>query len=340
MPDDLRPARTRPSPERLAQIAAAVFDAPVRRIAAPGGRGRSSVRVIFDDRSVIATWRADSRRFATEVEVLRRLSEAGAPVPAWLGTAEGVMFQGDAGSARLSAQLTDPDRARAAARAALDSLWTLKRIAADIGLAGDLPALGMGEAWLSPFCAAPARLSRRLGLDAPRLDIPALADTLVRQPRHFVKWDARPGNAAPQPDGRVIWYDWEHAGRRAGPEDAAFLAGDEFWTLDADTTLELYARSDPQVTPGMMIYVTRFAVLQAVQRLALIARQARETGWTDPAGALRYDRIGADPDRVAALCARAADLSGRDRLLRPMVDWFARLPAALAAHVRRPAQVN
>ena len=128
----------------------------------------------------------------------------------------------------------------------------------------------------------------------------------------------------------MIWFDWEHAGRRGGPEDFGFLAGDEFWPLGADVTLELFARSAPGITPTMMRFFTCFTTLQMAQRLEMILGRVRRKGWSDPETALRYDRIGASPDMLERLGAHGADWASRDARVRPLVDWFPRVVRAIA----------
>ena len=194
----------------------------------------------------------------------------------------------------------------------------------------------MSHDWLTPFCNMPGQLSRRLGLPAPALDMEALATGLVAAPRYFVKWDARPGNAAVQADGRVIWFDWEHVGRRAGFEDFAFLAGDEFWTLGADRSLELFARASERVSDSALRFLVCFTTLQAVQRLDMILNRIERAGWTDGDRALRLDKIGATPQMAQRLSLHGADWAARDARVAPLAGWFEKVGAALIARTPPP----
>lgn len=320
------------SPPEIAEAARACFGQEVLRISAPGGRARDSVRVTLTDRSIIATQRSTRRAFEMERAVLKRLSEAGAPVPRYLGHQDSLLFQEDVGRARLSVQLEKLPEPRKTeiALAAFQSLWHLKDVARDTGLTDSLPVVAMSNDWLTPFSDMPAALSRDLGLAPPNLDIEALVRAVLLPPDQFVKWDARPGNAALDQTGRVIWFDWEHAGRRGGPEDFAFLACDEFWPLGADATLELFARSSPDVTPTMLRFLVCFTTLQIVQRFEMILGRVQRKGWSDPDRALRYDKIGASPALLDRLGAHGADWASRDERVKPLVDWFPRITRAIA----------
>lgn len=323
-------ADTRPrlSPADIAEAAEAHFKQEVLQISAPGGELRASVRVAFANATVIATQRPEARGFDMEVNVLQRLSAVGAPVPRYLGQRNGVLFQEDAGRARLSVQLATlpAERRLEIAEAAFESLWELKAKAAETGLEAELPILAMNQAWLTLFCNMPATLSKSLGVPVPALDIEGLGRIVVQTPKSFVKWDARPGNAALSADGRVLWFDWEHAGRRAGPEDFAFLAGDEFWPLGAELTLGLFTRTAPQASKAgfqqTLRFLTCFTTLQIVQRMDLIRQRLHRKGWADAKTALRYDRVGATPNILRKLALRGSDWASRDPVLKPLEAWF------------------
>lgn len=310
----------------LAALAAEVFGRPVLRITAPGGRGRASLRVVFDGLSVIATIRQDPLRRRREADLLRRLSGLGAPVPALLAERGGVLFQSDAGSRRLSAELArlaGPAQ-DAAAQRAIAALAVIRRAAADSGLTAELPSIGRSGAWLGDFAQGPLALSRHLGIAPPPILPEALAAAVAAPARAFVKWDARPGNAAVQPDGSVLWFDWEDAGLRGGAEDLGFLMADEFWPLDAARALPLAGAEGAAEER----FLARFVALQIVRRLEIIHGRLRLAGWDDPAGALRNDRIGADPAAILRLCRHGTGWAALDPLTAPLADWFGAVAAA------------
>ncbi len=331
--------REKLTPENVARICARIFDQPVEKVTAPGGNSRESLRVHFPARTIIATQRAWPGRMRLEMEVLRRLSEQGAPVPAFLGGTEQMFFQADLGPRRLTGEL-----AIAAGRGdttmmlrALESLVSIREAAARADLAAIVPALGERPEWVAGLVRTVVRTSEMLGIDAPSLDFAALDAALLVPARRFVKWDARPGNASVGADGRVAWFDWEHCGRRQGIEDFAWLTGDEFWPWPSETVLPALERILPAHSAADLSYLTLFISFHFVQRLTLIlGRQARH-GWEDRTHAMRYDRIGTDPELARRLCRHGAGWAVHHRLTRPMVAWFAEAADALA-HLAPPDQ--
>ncbi len=319
-----------PPAEDAAQAAEALFGDPVDRITAPGGRRRASVRVHLGGRSVIASWRADPARRAREIALLEALAREDAPVPRFLGQSRGWSFQSDAGNRRLTAELErqDAQGRETVAAAALESLLQIKRAARRRGLVADLPPIANGSEWLGRFARGLVRLAERLGIPAPDYDAAALARGLTSLPLTFIKWDARPGNAAIAADGRVIWFDWEDYGRRAGVEDAAFLVADEFWPLPADSSRDLLRRTG-FVAPGHEPLFIRFAVLQGIERCRLILGQQGRHGWQDAARMRRYDRIGVSRELALRVTATAAALAGMDGAAQPLARWLDHAAMAL-----------
>jgi hypothetical protein len=212
----------------------------------PGNRGKGSFRVRLEDRSVIATRRGNAQRAAMEAVVLQALTSRQAPVPRMLAFDGSWMIQQDVGERRLSEALFHA-RGQEGERwleAAVESLAAIQEAGRAARLERLLPVLGGGDEWLEELVEVPGRLARRLDLPAPAAPA-ALADLAgllkVSRPR-FVKWDARPGNAAALEDGSVVWFDWEHCGRRNGLDDIAWLLGDEYTPDRPDLELELIER--------------------------------------------------------------------------------------------------
>jgi len=69
------------TPDNIARLAEQLFSDSVVKLSAPGGKSRESLRVHFETRTVVATQRSKSGRMRMEVEVLKRLTAEGAPVP-------------------------------------------------------------------------------------------------------------------------------------------------------------------------------------------------------------------------------------------------------------------
>lgn len=326
-----RSAPAYPTPQQIADAAHRIFGTRVEKMTAPGGRKRASIRVHLPDRTVIATYRPATRRRDMELKVLRRLSEEGAGVPKLLGVHDTILFQSDAGSRRLTSELVrcrNEDLEQLVTRT-YESLWEIKAAARRSGLVADVPPVATGLEWLRDFTHEARNLSSRLGVRSPRLKLAPLAQSLVTLPVDFIKWDARPGNAAVQDDGSIVWFDWEHAGRRRGVEDFAFLLGDEFWTLPPTQSLSLFARSCPHDPDPLMPLLRRFSTMQIVQRISLIESQQRKHGWNREDRARRYDRIGTAPELLHRLRDHGIEMALADPLTEPLVDWFDQVTKAI-----------
>ncbi len=313
-----------PTPQQIADAAYQIFGTHVEKMTAPGGRKRASIRVHLPDRTVIATYRPASRRRDMELRVLRRLSEEGAGVPKLLGVHDNILFQSDAGSRRLTSELVrcrNEDLEHLVTRT-YESLWEIKAAARRSGLVADVPPVATGLEWLRDFTHEARNLSSRLAIRSPRLKLAPLAQSLVTLPVEFIKWDARPGNASVQDDGSIVWFDWEHAGRRRGVEDFAFLLGDEFWTLPPTKSLSLFARSCPHDPDTLVPLLRRFSTMQIVQRISLIESQQRKHGWNREDRARRYDRIGTAPELLRRLRDHGVEMALMDPQTEPLVDWF------------------
>ncbi|MBM2577317.1 hypothetical protein JQC91_13490 [Jannaschia sp. Os4] len=300
----------------------------VASIELPGGAGRGSAEVVLSDgRRMIATRRATPARTATEAVVLHALSRAGAPVPKAVGHHDGLLLQERVEGARLSVALAAPDADRVAlggaAVAALEACR--KRLARLPQLAGRLPGLGTRSGWTDDFVSRPAFLSHDLRIAPPACDFGALARAIDAAPAHPTRWDARTGNAVVRPDGRVVWFDWDVVGRRAGVEDVAWLLADEHWTPDAAESVEAL-RAGGVATSPMLV---RMAVLLAAARMGTIHARVARLGWADGDAARADDGIGATPGAVDRLAARGAALATTDAVVAPFAEWFPRAASAL-----------
>ncbi|WP_372886731.1 hypothetical protein [Shimia sp.] len=321
------------TPERISELAELHFAEPVVRITAPGGKKRDSVRVHFRDRSVIASYRYRPSRLQREILVLEKLHGAGAPVPEYLGRQGALLFQSDVGSGRLSSQMHGRDHAGqvALARAAFDSLWTIKRAAKETGLTEQVPEVGVTSVFVARFATCAQRIGRGLDLALPAVDWGGISRAVVPVPRHFVKWDARSGNAALRGDGTLSWFDWEHAGRRMGVEDFGFLIADEFWPLSPEDSLEAFAATCPGRAEALLPHLIRFSALQAIERIRLIQNEVFKRGWTDFRRAQRYDRMGAAPELLRSVARHGDALARLDPLTAPLSGWCSQAAEALIA---------
>jgi len=329
--------REKLTPQNVAKICESIFHQPVEKITAPGGKSRESLRVHFATHTIIATQRAYSGRMRLEVEVLRRLSEGGAPVPKFLGGTEQVFFQQDVGARRLSSQLADAD-ARSGqniAARAFASLIQIHEAGEQAELHQIVPKLGAEKPWVAGFVNSALAASDRYKISAPTIDFGAITERLHVPCARFLKWDARPGNASIGHDGRVYWFDWEHCGARQGMEDFAWLAGDEFFPLGASEVVAILTNLlGPKLTAPELEYLGIFTTFHIVQRLIIIHRRFEKVGWVDVKNAMKLDKIGVDRALAVRLCDHGEEWADLSPQTRSMKRWFKDCAKTLEAMAR------
>ena len=176
----------------------------------------------------------------------------------------------------------------------------------------------------------PERVGEQLHLPAPALQTDKLVAQLRPHRPAFIKWDSRPANAVARADKSVAWFDWEHCGRRQGMEDFAWLAGDEFWPLGPEVVVPILEYLLPAADKAAeLAYLTDFITFHMVQRLQLIHLRFMAAGWVNVADAMKYDKVGVDPQLAKNLCARGAAWADRSTLTRPMTAFFQDCAAAV-----------
>ena len=306
-----------------------LLDARVRGTEPPGGRRRKSVRAFLEDRSVIVTRRKHRARADLEVRVLRELHARRASVPEVLAFDGTWMVQEDLGERRLSQALAGAAEAESEEwlTAALDSLARIHQAGRAAGLEARVPRIGTKAEWLLTLVETPRRLGDHLSLPAPDLPVPELMDRLeFRRPR-FIKWDARPGNAATLEDGSVAWFDWEHCGSRNGLEDMAWLLGDEYVPDRAgleDRLIERYlpvfaGETDPDDSRG---YLAIFGTLHMCVRLALILSTKGQGPWWEWEYCLKHDKVAVTAAAAQRTCLRAARWAAKLAVTEALVPWL------------------
>ena len=306
-----------------------LLDARVTRTEPPGGRRRKSVRAFLEDRSVIVTRRKHRARAELEVVVLRELHARGAGVPRVVAFDGTWMVQEDLGERRLSQALAGAAEAESEKwlGAALDSLARIHQAGRAAGLEVHVPRIGAKSEWLLKLVETPKRLGDFLSLPAPDLPVPELVDRLGFRRPQFIKWDARPGNAATLEDGSVAWFDWEHCGCRNGLEDVAWLLGDEYVPDRAgveDRLLERFlpvfaGESDPNDSRG---YLAIFGTLHMCVRLALILSTKGQGPWWDWEYCLKHDKVAVTAATARKTCLRAARWAGKLAVTEALVPWL------------------
>jgi len=306
--------------ERIAKIvdrAERHFGQKVVRATAPGGEGRSSYRLHFEDRSVIATLRPNFRRTHLEAFVLERLSRECSDTPECLGVDGELMFQSDVGGQRLNVAIAEADKARRVelSEEAVAAIFRIHEAGRKQALHNALPHLGQNRDWIENLVHATAALAEFSQGRATGLDHAALCTALDYPGRQFVKWDCRSGNAAVGEDNRLRWFDFEYSGARHGAEDFAWLIGDEAWPLPP-ATMELVVSEcfDPACgheRDAYLDYLALYLTFHCVQRFKLIVKEARKRGWIAKARVRKYDDAGVHPEFAVQICRVGAYFASR-----------------------------
>lgn len=308
----------------------------VERVEWPGGRDRQSLRARLPGHAVIVTRRPSLRRAELEAHVLRVLERRGAPVPALLAASGAWLIQEDVGSFRLSSALNagDPALGEEALEAGLSALRLLQEAGRDAGLERRVAVIGESRDWLARLIDQPRRLGQRLGLPAPPLDEARLLRLLTPELPSFIKWDARPANAALDLYGHIGWFDWQFCGCRDPLDDMAWLLTDEFvplWPQIEGRLIErhLVAFSGHRAASDALIYLRSFGTLHMLQRLGLIVDSKGEGPWWRWSTCLAEDKVAVTRQAVERLCKRASLWCTEAPALSGLAPWLNDLPERL-----------
>jgi aminoglycoside phosphotransferase (APT) family kinase protein len=297
----------------------------------PGGRSRESVRLHFGDRTRILTRRPDSDKARREARILRALHENGGPVPEIFAFDGLWMVQEDLGNRRLSFVLNGDDRdergrAMEAAVVGLANCHDASRAAEPLKSAH---LLGFKRDWIEKLIGNPRQIGKKIGVNAPKLDMDTLVPFLRVRTASVVKWDSRPGNAAIRDDGACAWFDWEHCGRRNPPDDLAWLLGDEFMPDEPEIEAQVLTDHIGRFSRGFdsteetLLYLLAFGVFHMTVRLELIVyRRLRDGEWWDFDYCMKGDKIGVAAICVERLCKRGARWAMANSATAPLSAWF------------------
>lgn len=300
------------------------------KVDAPGGGSRKSLKIDFEDGSTaIATRRHHPVRNKIESGVLRALNVGGAPVPQLLAYDGTWIVQEFLPGKRLSEVLSEADEAAGTALlgSAIDGLRRSQEAAQRAGVEKELPILGEGKAWLREFVETPGRIASFLGMPAPTLPLDEAAAALAVAQPHFVKWDARPGNAIVLQGESVAWFDWEHCGRRNRLDDLAWLLCDDYtpdWPDGEARLLEAHLESFAGGGPAVddLVYLRLFGSFHSAVRLALIFEYKDDGPWWDADDCLAFDKVGVTREVALRHSRRGARWAAENPLSAPLVAWF------------------
>lgn len=296
----------------------------------PGGKQRSSFRLILEnDQSIIASRRAEIGRAVLEERVLHHLAKHNAPVPKVLAFNGLVILQEDVGSQRLSSALDDANEALyiSLLSKALDSLLSIHKAAKHENLEHYVPILGGDNDWLSSFIERPLILGNYLNLPPPTPDLSSIRDLLTLIAPRFIKWDARPGNAALTDQQEVVWFDWEHCGARNRLDDLIWMLCDEstpYFPSAEKTLLDKYISrfQDGLNAEHAHSYTRVFGVLHCCTRLALILSKKKNNDWGNHKEILEGDKVGVTLEQAQRLCQRASDWCKYEPMIETLSPWF------------------
>ncbi|MGR3272258.1 hypothetical protein DU478_06240 [Thalassococcus profundi] len=324
MPRDTAESRV----DYIARSAEDFFGQELDDISAPGGESRSSFRLHFPDRTVIATLRPNFRRTHLEGYVLGQLSEHCDDVPRALGVVEEILFQEDVGGRRLNVAIAEVEgiEQHEMAHAAVSSIFRFQSAARKTDLAEMLPHLGDNAEWYENFIGAVDALEPYGGGIPDSFDPYAVLDALDVPKTQFIKWDCRSGNAALGDDGRLRWFDFEYSGIRHGAEDFAWLIGDEAWPMDPSDMVDIVIDAfDPECGHTMdayFEYLSHYTVFHCIQRFKLIVKEAEKRGWQKKEKVRKYDDAGIHPDFAAHICKVGGYFAAQYPLTSCLRDHF------------------
>lgn len=289
----------------------------------PRGAERGTCRAHVGTRTVYATRRRDPAVTAREAEILEALHAEGAPVPRVIAFEEGWLLQASAGPQRLSESLnhaaTEPSRRLLVT--AVESLADLHRAGEDRHLEARVPTFACGERTAGRLLEHLEAVGERCHVPLPSVDKARLLDLMGRPGDAFVKWDARPANAAVDAQGMLRWFDWQHANRRHRSDDLVWLLCDESIPDACDAPSLLFEsaatwREDPDRVAAMAV-----AHVGTRLRGCFTGAAGLDTSWK---ACLESDWLGSR-ETVRRLCHRGAGVAPHSRLTEPLGEWFERL---------------
>ncbi len=304
------------------------FGKTVRRVTAPGGDGRASYKIHFDDQSVFGTLRPNFRRTHLEAHVLKRLEPHCDLIPRCLGVEGEIMFQSDVGGRRLNLEIqtAGAEGREAIAAEAVRAIFSIQSAARKTDLHERLPHLGNNPAWVDNFVNGVRALEPFSPDRTGKVDVNELKEMIAKPGRQFVKWDCRSGNAAIGTDNVLRWFDFEYSGLRHGAEDLAWLIGDEAWPLSPQTMLDIVTSEfDPGCGHSLedyLAYLSLYLTFHSAQRFKLIIKEAKKRGWQSKNRIRKYDDAGVHPEFGAQICLVGAFFAARNKATAPIAKDF------------------
>ena len=303
-----------------------VLGETVHDIEMPGGETRASCRVILKDGSVIATRRPNFRRTHLEAAVLEALSPVCPHVPKFLGLQDNILLQSDVGGQRLSQTIrtADPTEQARQAVGAVSAILSIHETSRTALRDVPVPPLGMTPDWAHSL-ADSVQVLGQMGQKLP-FDADECAAALATEPKQFLKWDCRSGNAAIDASGTFCWFDFEYCGMRHGAEDFAWLIADESFPINPEAMFsileQLLPAFDIYETKAFLNYLALYTTFHATQRLSLILSEAQRRGWRSKSQIVQRDDVGRHPEFAAHICRVGAFCASQHPLTRRLKPAF------------------
>lgn len=316
--------------ENLSSLCTKSLGVALSRIEYPGGKCRSSFRLILKNgQSVIASRRSEIGRAILEERILHYLTKHNGPVPKILTFNGLVLLQEDVGNQRLSNALAETNESgyKILLAKALDSLLSIHSIAKNENLRRYAPIIGSDRKWLTSFIDRPFFLGNHLDMTPPVPDLDNIRELLILVDPQFIKWDARPGNAALTLQQEVIWFDWEHCGARNRLDDLVWVMCDESTPYFPNAENQLLNKYIPLFQDGLTLkhahsYCRVFGMLHCCTRLCLILSEKKGKNWGDHKKIIEGDKVGVTLEQAQRLCLRASDWCNHEPMIRNMSPWF------------------
>lgn len=316
-------------PLTIDQLCKAAFGCVPDAIETPGGKDRKTVIICIGDKRFAVSERRSKARAKMEALVLRNLGSTGL-VPRLIYARDAFVVQEFIDGERLSATLdkATPDFARFLICEAAKGLAELQRLALANGMLEQVPKIGERQGWIDDLMDMPSHLAKRFDLAAPVFDRDSVRRHLQVPEPHFVKWDARPGNAIVTSRGKVVWMDWEHCGRRQAHDDLVWLLADE-WCPDFNgIENELRNLFPNQSAEGFAIMAT----LHSCVRLDLIVSRKGDGPWWDHIDCRDADKIGVTQMHAQRVISKAARWAAHQDATATLAPFFKQISRALAAN--------
>ena len=278
----------------------------------------------------ILSFRSSLKLASVEEIALRNLSKESAPVPKLINRTGSWLLQEYISGPRLSEVLGRGklDQSYDILETAISSLLQIQDLARKIGLGKHMKPICNSHAWRNERTGWLTSLADVSNSSLPKLNEEQINSVLTVKPTSFVKWDARPGNAILTKNAKVIWFDWEHCGCRAGIDDLIWFLTDEWLNLSSISEEKIISEyitnfSESELCSSREQYMWVFGTIQMCGKLFKILNQKKiKSGWVDRDFCLQFEQMGVTLRESRTLASKIIRWSSRDKLTAPISGWM------------------